>query len=131
MILATRFTFIVERSLKNIYFHSKIAWPPATSYLVTIKTDHHWTWLKMCPRDKRTDTENVRPGADVLLSRRLPPPPRHVHPWPEVIDTEQPFIETTSPFTSKLLFRLQEEKLTGRSSRVQTMLIKLHVPWMT
>ena len=69
MILATRFTFIVERSLKNIYFHSKIAWPPATSYLVTIKTDHHWTWLKMCPRDKRTDPENVRPGADVLLSR--------------------------------------------------------------
>ena len=82
----------------------------------------------MCPRDKRTDTENVRPGADVLLSRRLPPLPPHVHPWPKVIDTEQPFIETTSPFTSKLLFRLQEEKLTGRSSRVQTMLIKLHVP---
>ena len=30
MILATRFTFIVQISWKNRYFHSKIAWPPAT-----------------------------------------------------------------------------------------------------
>ena len=31
-----------------------------TSYIVTIETDHHWTWLKMCARDKRTATENAR-----------------------------------------------------------------------
>ena len=30
MIFATRFTFIVERSLKNMYFHPKVARPPAT-----------------------------------------------------------------------------------------------------
>ena len=30
MILATKFTFIVERNWKNMYFHSKLAWPPAT-----------------------------------------------------------------------------------------------------
>ena len=53
-----------------MYFYSKMAWPPATSYLVTIKTDHHWTWLKMYARDKRTDTENVRSSADVLLSKK-------------------------------------------------------------
>ena len=31
-----------------------------TSYLVTIVTDHHQTYLKMHARDKRTATENVR-----------------------------------------------------------------------
>ena len=30
MILVTRFTFIVEKSWKNMHFHSKIAWPPPT-----------------------------------------------------------------------------------------------------
>ena len=61
MILATRFTFIVERSWKNMYFHLK--WLDhlllMTSYLVTIATDHHWTSLKKCARDERTATENV------------------------------------------------------------------------
>ena len=47
-------------------------------------------------------------------SRGIPPPtPPCVRPWFKVTDTEQPFIETTSPFTSKLLFRLQEEKFKG------------------
>ena len=31
-----------------------------TSYLITTATDHHWTCLKMCARDERTATENVR-----------------------------------------------------------------------
>ena len=30
MICSTRFAFIVERSWKNMYFHPKMAWPPAT-----------------------------------------------------------------------------------------------------
>ena len=43
MILVTRFTLIVERSWKNMYFPLKLSWPPLlmTSYLVTIATDHH------------------------------------------------------------------------------------------
>ena len=36
-----------------------------TSYLVTIATDHHGTWRKMCARDERTATAS---GADVLSS---------------------------------------------------------------
>ena len=59
MILATRFTYIVEKSWKNMYFYSK--WLHhllfMTSYLVTIATDHHWTCLKMCARDEQTATE--------------------------------------------------------------------------
>ena len=30
MVLAIRFTFIVEKSWGKMYFHSKMAWPPAT-----------------------------------------------------------------------------------------------------
>ena len=52
MILATRFTFIVERNWTNMYFHSKWLYHLLlmASYFVSI--DHHWTWLKMCARDK-------------------------------------------------------------------------------
>ena len=39
-----------------------------TSYLVTLETDHHWTWLKMRARDEPTATETS--GADVLSSRQ-------------------------------------------------------------
>ena len=72
MILATRFTFIVEKSWKkNIHFLSK--WLDhlllITSYLVTIETDHHWTCLKMRARDKRTSTENVRCWCFILLEK--------------------------------------------------------------
>ena len=42
MILAARFTFIVKRTC------------------ITVETDHHWTCLKICARDERTATENVR-----------------------------------------------------------------------
>ena len=31
-----------------------------TSYLVSIATDHRWTYLKMCVRDEQTATKNVR-----------------------------------------------------------------------
>ena len=42
-----------------------------TSYFVTI--DHHWTWLKMCARDKRTASENVSfPSTHNLLRQRMP-----------------------------------------------------------
>ena len=46
MILAARFTFIVKRSLKKT--------------CITVETDHHWTCFKICARDERTATENVR-----------------------------------------------------------------------
>ena len=39
-----------------------------TSYLVTLETDHHWTWLKVRARDERTATETS--GADFLSSRK-------------------------------------------------------------
>ena len=44
MILATRFTFIVERSWKNMYFHPKLAWPPST-YDVISRNHSNWPSL--------------------------------------------------------------------------------------
>ena len=45
-ILSTRFTFIVERSWKNMHFHSKMAWPPATYDVISC--DHSsWSSLKL------------------------------------------------------------------------------------
>ena len=35
MLLATRFTFIVEKSRKNLYFHSKMALSPATHEVIS------------------------------------------------------------------------------------------------
>ena len=46
MILATRFTFIVERSWKNMYFHPKLAWPPAT-YDVISHNHSNWPSLNL------------------------------------------------------------------------------------
>ena len=53
MILATRFTFIVEKSWKNMYFHSKMAWPPAT-YVVISRNHRNWPPLNL--------TQNAREG---------------------------------------------------------------------
>ena len=74
MILATRITFIIERSWKYIYFHSKMAWPPATYDVlsVTIETDRYWTYLNMCLRDKQTATENVRCWCFILQEKTQP-----------------------------------------------------------
>ena len=44
MILATRFTFIVQRSWKNMHFHPKLAWPPAT-YDVISRYHSNWPSL--------------------------------------------------------------------------------------
>ena len=44
MISASRFIFIVERSWKNMYFHPKLAWPPAT-YDVISRNHSNWTSL--------------------------------------------------------------------------------------
>ena len=53
MILATRFTVIVE---KTCTFTQK--WLDhlllIVSYLITIETDNYWTWLKMHVRDEQT-----------------------------------------------------------------------------
>ena len=57
MILATRFTFIVETLIKKTYIFTQ-KWPDhlllMTSYVVTIATDHPQTRLKMCTRDEQT-----------------------------------------------------------------------------
>ena len=89
MTLATRFTFIIERSWKNMYFHQN--WLDhlllMMSYLVTIATDHHYTCLKMCTRDEWTATENVRYWCFILNEKTqknliggasTPPPPLYV-----------------------------------------------------
>ena len=53
MILATRFTFIVERSWKNMHFHPKLAWPPAT-YDIISRIHSNWPSLN--------SSQNVREG---------------------------------------------------------------------
>ena len=53
MIMATRFTFIVERGWKNMYFHPKLAWPPAT-YDVVSRNHSNWPSLNL--------SQNVRKG---------------------------------------------------------------------
>ena len=53
MIIATRFTFIVERGWKNMYFHPKLAWPPAT-YDVVSRNHSNWPSLNL--------SQNVRKG---------------------------------------------------------------------
>ena len=52
-----------------------------TSYLVTIETDHRWTWLKRRARDEQTATETS--GAEEKTQKNLRggggiPPPLYV-----------------------------------------------------
>ena len=53
MIFATRFTFIVGKSWKTMYFHSKTAWPP-TTYDVISRNHSNWLSLNL--------SQNVREG---------------------------------------------------------------------
>ena len=46
IILSATFTFIVERCWKNMRFHSKMAWPPAT-YDVISRNHSSWPSLKL------------------------------------------------------------------------------------
>ena len=46
MILAPRFTFIVEKCWKNMYFHSKMAWPPPP-YDVISRNHRNWPSLNL------------------------------------------------------------------------------------
>ena len=54
--------FYCWKKLKNMDFHSKMAWTPATYDVISRnhRNRSHLTCLKMCARDKRTATENVR-----------------------------------------------------------------------
>ena len=45
-----------------------------TSYLVSITTDHYWSWLRMCARDERTATENVRCWCFILREKNSEKP---------------------------------------------------------
>ena len=53
MILVRRFTFLVEKSWKNVYFHPILAWPPAT-YEVISRKHSNWPSLNV--------SQNVRGG---------------------------------------------------------------------
>ena len=72
MILATKFTFIVERSWKNMYFHPKLAWPPAT-YDVISRNHSNWPSLNLSQkvREGRTNNYWKRP---VLMLYQLKKP---------------------------------------------------------
>ena len=69
MILATRFPVIVEKSWKNIYFHPKLAWPPAT-YDVISRNHSIWPLLNLSQnlREKWTNSYWKR---QVLMSYPL------------------------------------------------------------
>ena len=83
MILATRCTFIVEKSWKNMYYQQKMASPPAT-YDVIFR--NHSNWPSLCARDERTATENVRCWCFILSVKTqknltgggIHPPPLYV-----------------------------------------------------
>ena len=69
MILATRFTFIVERSWKNMYFHPKLAWPPAT-YDVVSRNHSNWASLYLFQNFGVIKQVLKTSGGDVLSSRK-------------------------------------------------------------
>ena len=87
MILATRFTFIVEKSWKNMYFHTKFARLPSTYDVIA--RDSNWSSLNLSlsqnVRDGLTNsTQRSRPSS--CPSTPHPPPlhhllPLHVNPW--------------------------------------------------
>ena len=54
MILATKFTFIVEKSWKNMYFHPKFARLPSTYDVIA--RDSNWSSLNL------SLSQNVRDG---------------------------------------------------------------------
>ena len=72
MILALRFTFIVEKSWKIMYFHPKLAWPTAT-YNVISRNHSNWISMKateLVSKFARGMKEQLlkTSGADVLSS---------------------------------------------------------------
>ena len=60
---------IYLKKLKTCTFNQS-GLTPLTSYLVTIETDHHWTWLKMRARDERTAAENIRYLCFILQEKK-------------------------------------------------------------
>ena len=111
MILATRFTFTVEKSWKNMYFQQKMASPPAT-YDVIFR--NHSNWPSLCARDERTATENVRCWVVFILSVKtqknlrggIHPPPLYVRGLnkarmgvPKVFWLETPLPRTSSQWS--------------------------------
>ena len=101
MILARRFTSIVERSWKRCILTQK--WLDhlllMTSYLVTIGTGHHWTCLKKCTVDERTATENVRCWCFILSEKNSEKPygGGGIHPTP----LPPPYVLGLSPILLK------------------------------
>ena len=73
MILATRFTFIVERSWKNMHFHQKLAWPPST-YDVISRNHSNWPALNSS-QNLREGWTNSQWKRQVLMFYPLSPPP--------------------------------------------------------
>ena len=81
MILATRFTFVVEKSWRNMYFHSKMAWPPP-AYDVISRNHRNWLDSKNAPgmneqllRTLDADVSSSSTKTEKNLRRVCPPPP--------------------------------------------------------
>ena len=68
MILATIFIFIIEISSKNMYFHPKLAWPPAT-YDVIYCNHSNPTIIKLVSKCARGMNELKTSSTDILSSR--------------------------------------------------------------
>ena len=66
MILATRFTFIVERNWKNMYFHPKLPCPPAT-YVVISRNDSNWPSLNLSQNVGEGWTNSYRKRQALIL----------------------------------------------------------------
>ena len=69
IILSSTFTFIVERCWKNMHFHSKMAWPPAT-YDVISRNHSSWPSLKLSQNELEGWTNSYW-KRHVLMSYRL------------------------------------------------------------
>ena len=69
MILVNRFTFFVERSWKNMYFHPKLAWPHATYDVIS---RNHSNCTKLVSKSARGMNEQLlkTSGAGVLSPRQ-------------------------------------------------------------
>ena len=64
MILATRRTFIVEKSWKNMYFHPKLAWPPITYDVISRK---QLTITKLVSKSARGMNEQLQKTSGLMF----------------------------------------------------------------
>ena len=75
-----------------------------TSYLVTMATDHHLTYLKMRARDKRTATVNVRDWCFIVQEKNQKTWEGGGNPFPLPLVPPRVFMEQVSLVSSVSVF---------------------------